>query len=402
MAVTIQTKPDQFLRSFGLKPLAKNRRNAEEFERKMIEAGADPTILDRNDPFGPLAAEVYHASDRVARHLLSCEFVRIQGVMDHTDWLIQQLPGLKYVADLGGREGMLAFFISAVSPVCQVTVYDHAPRCLELGKRWASRKRLRRVEFKLADYHSIANSTGLPRYDLVIFSHGIFAEIPNPLTETRLLDLDACRGIAPKPSKTFLDAIAAIHRLLSDSGIALVTLAASAWGLINILEACRQQDLCVDWRLSDFGALPSGNDLGPFYLAIRKGNAHLMPSSFEDAEALLGLAFDQAIQPREHILVNKPSTDATNLLVNCAGKTAKGHHQSITLWREDGLLFLAADGCDASKRIRRGSLLQLEEFLDLAQEELNHWQDQDGEVTQFYVSPTVRRYQEFCEQHPLE
>jgi len=381
-----------------------DRIRSEQFKTLVRESGVDPEILDLFGSFSTEASEVYSASDRVARYSLSCEFSRLQGTMEYLAWLADQLPPIHHAADLGGGVGMLSFYLASISPIRQMTVYDHGNRSLELGRTWAQRWGFSNVLFELESYGSIAKKSCLSQNDLVICSHGLPMALPHPATGSKAFDVTDCQQSVPMPTSATCDLIVAISNLLSQSGVAVLTFNTSGWGLVNLLEACRMHGLGIDWRLSEFNSTTNEAKYRAFHLVVRKGIPNLTCSSFEDAVSFLKLRNAPEMERRS---IGKPSRESEcstrnkHFLIEGEGTDARGRPASLSLGIDDGCLTLINVDGDGSQSQYRGNLGHLGELLEMVQSTISAWQEGDRTLKQWCLNDYLKKYLDFCSEHAL-
>lgn len=200
-----------------------------------------------------------------------------------------------------------------------------------------------------------------------------------------------------------MSAIQAIHQLLQEGGLAIVTCHVSAWGLIHFCDACRLAGFGVDWRLCCFNQHQSGKH-GDWYFILRKGMPHLTNNSYEDARAFLKLRpIVDGMAPAPEIVDRCDlSLQSESLLVDGSGVSTSGQRQRIRLWEHDGTLIASVDGLDGEPYSLRGDFSQLCDLLDVIQERLVEWQSGGRRLKSWFEHPTLKRFREFCNQHLVQ
>ncbi|MBP3957805.1 class I SAM-dependent methyltransferase [Gemmata sp. G18] len=99
------------------------------------------------------------------------------------------------IADIGGGTGVIGMYLATANPGCEVTIYDHFPAQLVLGRRWAEAQSLRHVRCTEATYEQLADQKGPANHDLVLFLRGMDMRLPSPNAGT--VSLEIPNGIGP-------------------------------------------------------------------------------------------------------------------------------------------------------------------------------------------------------------
>jgi hypothetical protein len=181
-------------------------------------------------------------------------------------------------------------YLAACDPKCKVVVYDHSPRQLELGRKWARQRGLTNVRYVQATYRQLAAETGAGGNDLVLFFRGLELRLPDPVNGSRSMRVEPGWPGRVRPLQDVADAMTALARLLSPAGVGVIRCTWSGWGLVHVFEAARRAGLGVDWRVS---RCAKGKTADPRLIAedrlfVRRGMPHLGKCSREDAQAFMG------------------------------------------------------------------------------------------------------------------
>lgn len=382
----------RFLRELGIERSPYGMGEPPGYWEKIKEAGGDPRELDKHGTFSAQAGNVLFATEEVAKLSLSREYEWFLNTLEYVQDVVTELPRLRRVSDVGGGVGIVSLYLATRDPNCKVTVYDHAAQQLELGRKWAADLKIRNIEYVQKQYQQLATGPEKDN-DFVLFLRGMDLRLPKPGTGDISLDVNGCPRSDPRLTADLLAAMTSIKRLLSRDGIGVIACSFSAWGLINLFEACRRAGLGVDWRLSHFDLQQRGEEwvAGDCYVYVRVGWPHLGTDSYEDAQGLVSsLHFpDGSKELRRDELAKclKDFGDAKQLL-HAAGKSSKGEIERLRLLKKEGRLLLVVSSASGDFAALLNSLAGLDELLDLVQVYRDDWQE-SGE---FHVnSPLDRR-----------
>ncbi|QDU98800.1 Methyltransferase domain protein [Lignipirellula cremea] len=366
------------------------------------DAGGNRGDLDKYGPFSPQAGNVFFITEEVAKRSLSAEYEWFLSSLGSLENAIGDLPTPSRIADMGGGVGIASLYLARVYPDCHVTVYDHSPGQLEIGSKWARRSGTQNIEFAEASYKEVAEGRERLDNNVVLFLRGLDLRMPAPGTRDTSLDIKQCPHSRPQLSQELENALGAMSRLLSPQGIGIVAATWSAWGLVNLFEACRHAGLGVDWQQSYFSTEERDGKLvpGDGLIVVRRGIPHLGKDSYEDAQGyvcpLIFRGEPETLSQEELESQLSDFIDADQILF-AEGMSPSDGAEGVRLMQKDGILLLVSSeaGQDCAGMIR--SLTGIGEILELAQAYLDDWQD-GGEVLTFKIKEPLRSYIDFCKQ----
>ena len=152
---TDRLTPVRFLRRLGIRHML-SERAAEAYHRNACLAGGDPFAIMKYGAFSPQADDYRYITEDTGKRYLSGEYGRLLGLLRSFDRLEGYPSRPQRVADLGGGTGVVALYLAARHPAARVVVYDHSPRPLSLGRKWAREQRLGNVAYVKANYPQLA------------------------------------------------------------------------------------------------------------------------------------------------------------------------------------------------------------------------------------------------------
>lgn len=396
--------PARFLRDLGIRRSCPARVFTDRYWRDVRRAGGDPRALAVHGTFSRQAGDVYFITEDIARRSLSAEY----------DWFLRTLQNFRRVdgypveprrvADLGGGTGIVSLHLAACHPNCQVAVYDHAPRQLQLGRKWAREQNLSNVRYVQASYEQLAKEPGTGDNDLVLFFRGLDLRIPAPGTCKAAESVDACPS--PRPHADVQAAMTALARLVSPDGVGVIACAWSEWGLVHLFEAVRRAGLGVDWRFSRFRQVGEGG--GPVlvedYIFVRRGIPHLGQDSREDARAhVLSMQYHSG-----PVLLNQEQRESEvqrfrdgTVLLEAEGLDSADGIEQVRVVEKGGLLLLYASSAGGFRGGMQHSLAGIAPLLKQIQLYLDSWQDGDeAQFRRLRIHPRLRWFVDYCQQQP--
>jgi len=352
--------PVSFLREMGIRRRSPEQVFTADYYREVRKAGGDPSLLERVGVFAPEVGEVNFRTEDLAKRFHSAEYKRLLGHLRSFEELEGYPANPRQIADLGGGTGIVSLYLATSFPSCKVTVYDHAPRQLKLGRKWARERRVSNIHFVHASYQQLAAQPAAEDKDLVIFFFGLAPTEP---------------GTAPTEEQQA--AMTVLSRQLSPTGVGVIS---SAHCLLSVFEAIRHAGLGVDWPLTI--ARGTARDGAYFieenYIFVRRGMPHLARDSTEDQNAHMSAV----LFPKGPVACgpNLPARDkrffqsAEGLLLLEGGS----HFRRVRLLHQSGILLLEVTAKRAGeKRHYVGTLADVNYFLLAIAEPLAKWQSPD-------------------------
>jgi hypothetical protein len=226
--------------------------------------------IDKHGAFSPQAGDYRFVTEAVGRRFHSAEYRRLLRLLQGFDRIPGYPPKPQRVADLGGATGVIGLYLASHHPGCQVVVYDHAQRPLELGRKWARDLDLGNVEYVKASYRQLARNRGQGGNDLVLFFYGLDMYVP---------------GAGPNEDEQA--AMGAVARFLAPNGVGVVDVTVTRERFPYVFEAIRRAGLGVDWRYTRCVGTRKGDAYGvdDVYIFVRRGMPHLGADSKMDALA---------------------------------------------------------------------------------------------------------------------
>lgn len=287
---TPRPAPAAFLRRLGIRRGNPTDVFTAAFWEEVRRAGGDPAKVARHGGYSPEAGNVYFCTERIAKRSLSAEYDFFLRTLGYMRRLGDSLPPPVRVADLGGGTGVIGMYLAAIHPGCEVTVYDHSPAQLTIGRGWASMQKLRGVLYELAEYGQLAAGSRPGDCDLVLFLRGLDMMLPAPTTGD--VSLAIPDRPPPRPAADFQAPVTAIANQLAPTGVAVIGCAWSGWGLVTLFEAIRRAGLGVDWsrircRIRDVAGRKEMVDM---YVVVRPSAPRLARSGRDEARAFLNSA----------------------------------------------------------------------------------------------------------------
>ena len=386
--------PHQFLRELGITKNSALQEGSEEYVAEIRRTGLDPAVAERDGAFSPGAMDLRFANERVARATLSCDFDRLREHMEQLRDASRFPKNPHRIADLGGGVGVVAMFLARQHPQAQVTVYDWSPRSLEIGRKWAGERAIRNIEFRLASYDALAVGPEIAACDAVLLLHGIPLDTKPPTQEDPFLWGDVCQDGCGKPGEDMRTASQAMARLLSPSGIGIISGGWTEWGALNCFEALHLADLSLDWSLS----FTKGRIHDSVYTAkagyafVGRHVPRIARNSSEEARAFFAcgeldetdLVFSTGITESMARLFN----DGQELLC-CEATFKTGGMARVRLLYKAGLLLLEDTTTHGARRCCLKSLAGICGLLKKADLTCNVHDGPDIRISRFLVDPAL-------------
>lgn len=389
-------KPAEFLAEIGIQKSSHDRVSSPEYWKLIRDAGGNPQDLDTYGPFSPQAGNVFFCTEEVARRSLSGEYNWFLTFLRMLEDTLEKLPTPRRIADIGGGIGIPTLYLARLYPDCCFTVYDHAPRQLEIGRQWAKEYGIENVKFVETSYQELAEVDQHADNDVVLFMRGMNLRIPNPRTGDTALKVRDCRHIRPKPSQLVEDVVQAMFRLMSPKGIGIVHIPWSGWGLINVFEACRNAGLCVDWTQcqTDFEVVDGTFQYCTDLLAVRRGMPDLGKDSYEDAQGFLSYrCFRGEGKPVDGEELESYYSDFADaeLILSVEGISPDDGAQRVQLLQKEGVLLFVAFLEDDYWTGEVFSLTGIDDALELTQTYLDDWKN-GGEIKTIKIEDPLRSF----------
>jgi SAM-dependent methyltransferase len=382
--------PEGFLRRLGIRRSSPERVYTEAFDRDACRAGADPFAIDKYGPFSPQASDYRFVTEEIGKRFLSAEYCRLLGLLESFERVEGYPARPQRIADLGGGTGIIGLYLAARDPGCQVAVYDHSPRQVELGRKWAREQHLGNVAYLHTTYQRLAREPKRDDNDddndLVLFFYGLHMQVPGP-----------------GPAADEQAAMKALARLLSPGGVAVISLTINPHRMGYLFEAIRRAGLGVDWRFTRLlwttrkGVRPVLDS----FIFVRRRMPHLGVDSQADAEAhLRSLPMTRGRDRWDGPL---PASWADHfrdgdVLLVAEGLPASPGVERLRLLEKGGRLAVEISWRGGGERYLLRTLASIGDYLGAV-----HAGWQQGEpvdLARYEVHPRLQRFIAYCRCHP--
>jgi hypothetical protein len=373
----------QFLRALGITKRPAMEIGSDEYLSEVARAGIDPAHLSDSDPFGVKLNNALFANEVVARATLSKDFDRLRELVDDLERLGGMPRTPRRIAEIGGAAGVLSLYLAYRNPDATVTVYDHAERPLEIGRKWANDMGLSNLDFRCRSYEQLATAVDEHKNDLVFSYYGLSVDADaGPLQDPAFLSRDLCR-VPIEPPLEITAAMTALSRLLTRDGIGVIRGAWREWGTVNLFEALRRVDLGVDWR-STFtrGTIRDNRYITTAgYVFVGHRVPCIARDSWEDARAFFAggemdtteFAFSTGVAESFTALF-----ESGEELLTAGASWETGGAERVRLLQSAGLLLLEHSSTMGLRRAKLLPLTRLTESLRLIDRLITEWLQQRG------------------------
>lgn len=379
--------PHQFLRELGLKKRPELQLGSSDWAAAVQLAGADPTVIEREDCFAVAFNDVLFADERVARSTLSEDFDRY---VEHLHalgkfWNFPHAPPRR-IAEIGGGAGVVALYLAQQFPDALIQVFDRAEKPLAIGRKWASDRRIGNIEYIKASYEELANGA-YGTHDIALLYNGLSLSADPPNDMSMFSYREVLKNLGVTPVAVMNAGTFAMSRLLEENGTGVVCGGWTPWGAVHFFEALRKSDLGIDWTCSFVGGRCRKDSFDPDYgyAFVRHGLPRLTSDAWEDAQAFFSsgelVSADLAFSIGASEAMSGLFSDGKELIVaSVAVGSADG--ERIRLICKSGLLCLEHSGAPWFRRVCITSLGALRLMIERVQTIANGWMEIPGSKVQ--------------------